>query len=220
MVATSTANADLCLQNPSASRNIRLTGSTIFLGDVASPSMSVGDTAVAILKDTTVNNLHASGAIGSNALSSAGVHLGSETTPGFARAVLTCSGTSSRSLLDFSYAGNSGGAYARIEGVPLKSGTPELKIHTDGVVRCTFTSTSMDLTTDMSAPNIMPRTELASTYQPLLSSTYDIPSSGFHSIIGSASALGKQSIFLVEAGVMSNRVLKVWGSIWHLSKIS
>ena len=102
LIATSTANADLCFQNPSATRNIRLNGTTLSLGDIASPGMTLGDTAVAILKDTTVNNLHASGAIDSGALLSAGVWLGNETTPGFARAVMTCSSTSSRGLLDFS----------------------------------------------------------------------------------------------------------------------
>ena len=73
---------------------------------------------------------------------------------------------------------------------------------------------------DIVAGNHLPKATIESTYQPLLSSTYDIPSSGFHSSLGSASALGKQSIFLVEVVVMSNRVLKVWGSIWHRLKIS
>ena len=50
LIATSRANVDLCFQNTTASRNIRLTGSVMSFGDVASPALSVSDTAVSILK--------------------------------------------------------------------------------------------------------------------------------------------------------------------------
>ena len=136
--------------------------------------------------------MHCNGIISPLALAVAGCHLGNEATVMFSRMVLTCGGLSSRSLTDFSYAGNTGGAFARIEGVPEKSGLPEIKITTGGAVRATFTSTSLDLTTGLSvtgdviAPNMMPRSELASTYQPLLSSTYDDSANGFHSILASS----------------------------------
>jgi len=181
-------------------------------GNIASPSLSVGDAAVSILKDTTVINLHASGQISNTALTTAGVHLGNETTPGFARAVMTCAGGTSndRCLIDFSYAGSTG-AFARIEGVPVKSGTPELKIQTDGVVRATFTNTSLDLTNafsctgDLSAPNMMPRSELATTYQPLLSSVAD--GGVFHTVLGTTfSAQNKLKALSGTSGIKMTSV--------------
>lgn len=55
VVGTNTANADICLQNMSASRSIRLAGTTMSFGDVASPGMTVSDTGISLIKEVTTN---------------------------------------------------------------------------------------------------------------------------------------------------------------------
>ena len=54
---------------------------------------------------------------------------------------------------------------------------------------------------DITATNHMPKATIQSTCQPLLSSTYDTPSSGFHSILGSASAAGKTKYLAGGSGI-------------------
>ena len=137
LIATNRQTTEICLQNSTASRNIRLTGTAMNFGDIASPALNLDDTAVSILKNTTVsgnlgcNNvvsssasiqgaLHVSGQLSSTALQTVGIHQGIESTVGFARTVLTCTGVSSRGLIDFSYGGNQGNPYGRIEGSPDK----------------------------------------------------------------------------------------------------
>ena len=83
------------------------------VGQPATPGMTLSDTQMTDSANLEVSTLVASGAsscqhsvrcsgiISSSALSVAGVHLGNESTVGFARVCLACSGTSSRSLLAF-----------------------------------------------------------------------------------------------------------------------
>ena len=97
-------------------------------GQPATPGMTLNDTQMTVSANLGVstlvasgaasfqNSVHCSGIISNSALSVAGVHIGNESTVGFARACLTCSGTSSRSLLDFSYAGHAGWGCSKIGG--------------------------------------------------------------------------------------------------------
>ena len=56
LIATYTANADVCFQTPSGTRSIRLNGTTLSLGDLTSPALTLSNTAVSILTHTTVSN--------------------------------------------------------------------------------------------------------------------------------------------------------------------
>ena len=182
-VTTNTTNAMMCLQNTTASRHIHLSGSVMFFGQLANPGLVLSDTAISLKKAT-----YCTGTFSSSAAATHGVHTGVETS-GFARCLLVCDGTTARSFLDFSYAGNQSSVIARIEGVPEKTagvGDSELKFHTNGVVRMTITNSSVDYTLPVTSPSLMPRSELATTFQPLLSSTFDDPANGFHSILASA----------------------------------
>ena len=56
LVATNTDNADLCLQNTTASRSIRLSGDVMSFGDLASPLMAFTQTGtISLLKEVTTS---------------------------------------------------------------------------------------------------------------------------------------------------------------------
>ena len=233
LVATNAANADLCLQNTTASRSIRLAGSTMNFGDLASPGMTLSDNGISLLKDVTVSThlgvagsfvaggaatllqgLVVSGIINAGANNTPGVYSGMVATVGFAQHVLCCASASSRCLLDFSYGSNSGLPSARIECDPSgANSSPEMKIHTGGSSRLLIqndlitaetplTVNGMVTATSVVSPDVMPRSEIVASYQPLLSSAIDDPANGFHSILGSVTAAGKTKCIAGAAGAV------------------
>ena len=54
--------------------------------------------------------------------------------------------------------------------------------------------------TTITATNHMPKATIEATYQPILTSTADDATNGFHSILGSASAAGKTKYISATAG--------------------
>ena len=48
LVATNAANDDICLQNTTAPRNIRLSGDVMSVGDLTSPGMTLSDTGISL----------------------------------------------------------------------------------------------------------------------------------------------------------------------------
>ena len=72
--------------------------------------------------------------------------------------------------------------------------------------------------THITTTSHMPKATIQSTYQPLLSSTHDIPNSGFHSILGSVSAAGKTKYLAGGSGIT---VLSTFeGVAWNASPFS
>ena len=189
LIGTNTANADLCLQNTTASRSIRLAGDVMSLGDLTSPGMTLSNSGISLLKDVTcstslgvsgpfvaggaalcLQGLKVTGVIDAGANSSVGCYSGLEATVGFARHTLCCASSSSRCLIDMSFGGsNQGHPSARIECIPAGATGAELILHTDGASRCVIGNDAMAISTDLtvagdiSATNMMPRSELAST---------------------------------------------------------
>ena len=55
IVETGTAEADLVLKNSTGSCNFRFVGTTLSVGDLTSPGMTLSDTGISLLKDVTVS---------------------------------------------------------------------------------------------------------------------------------------------------------------------